>query len=186
MVFTKILSILMHIQNMIKIHQLIHKILSINKILMLIQGHNSVENLRKIKCNFLNLDLIYINAYINFYRKDIYDYGGKSPNRICNQIQFYLIFCVYHYMYSFDGLKHNFSQLFLWLWHMFGLAWTSDMHFEKPLILTANSMVYFYTHGSWIYTFRQLDRYLFNKNNNHKYIHLYSWCFKDNVKSSFS
>ena len=135
MVFTKILSILMHVQNMIKIHELIHKILSINKILMLIQGHSSVENLRKIKCNFPNLDPIYINAYINFYQKDIYDYGGKSPNRICNQIQFYFIFHVYHYMYSFDGLQHNFSQLFLWLWHMFGLAWTSDMHFEKFLIL---------------------------------------------------
>ena len=44
MVFTKILSVLMHVQNLIKIHQLIHKILSINKIQALIKGHNSVEN----------------------------------------------------------------------------------------------------------------------------------------------
>ena len=31
----------------------------------------------------------------------------------------------------FDGQKHEFSQLFLWLWPMFRLAWPSDMHFEK-------------------------------------------------------
>ena len=35
---------LMHVQNLIKIHQLNHKILSINKILTLIKGHNTVES----------------------------------------------------------------------------------------------------------------------------------------------
>ena len=39
-----ILSISIHLQNLIKIHKLIHKILSINKILTLIKGHNSVKN----------------------------------------------------------------------------------------------------------------------------------------------
>ena len=71
MVFTKNLSILMHVQNLIKIHQLIHRILSINKFLRLIKGHNSVENKRKIKCNCQKLDLIYQWTY-KFLSKFIY------------------------------------------------------------------------------------------------------------------
>ena len=39
-----ILSKSMHIQNLIEIHELIHKIRSINKILTSIKGHNSVKN----------------------------------------------------------------------------------------------------------------------------------------------
>ena len=39
-----ILSISMYIQNLIGIHKLTHKILSINKILTSIKGHNSVKN----------------------------------------------------------------------------------------------------------------------------------------------
>ena len=35
---------LMHVQNLIKIHQLNRKILSINKFLTLIKGYNTVEN----------------------------------------------------------------------------------------------------------------------------------------------
>ena len=42
-----ILSISMHIQNLIEIHKLIHKILSINKILTSIKGHNSLKNWSK-------------------------------------------------------------------------------------------------------------------------------------------
>ena len=45
-----ILSVSMYIQNLNGIHKLIHKILSINKILMLIKGHNSVKNWLKIAC----------------------------------------------------------------------------------------------------------------------------------------
>ena len=45
-----ILSISMHTQNLIEIHKLIYKILSINKILTLINGHNSVKNRPKIMC----------------------------------------------------------------------------------------------------------------------------------------
>ena len=56
----------MHLQNFIKIHQLIHKILSINKILTSINGHNSVENERKILFNHLNLHLVNMNAYTKF------------------------------------------------------------------------------------------------------------------------
>ena len=53
----------MHLQNFIKIHQLVHKILSINKISASIKGHNSVENERKILFNHPNLHLINNNAY---------------------------------------------------------------------------------------------------------------------------
>ena len=37
-------SISRHIQNLIEIHKIMHKILSINKILMSIKGHNAVKN----------------------------------------------------------------------------------------------------------------------------------------------
>ena len=58
----------MHVQNFIKIHQLVHKILSINKISTSIKGHNSVENERKILFNNPNLHLVNINAYTKFDR----------------------------------------------------------------------------------------------------------------------
>ena len=58
----------MHLQNFIKIHHLVHKILSINKILTSIKGHNSVENERNILFNHPNLHLVNINAYTKFYR----------------------------------------------------------------------------------------------------------------------
>ena len=58
----------MHLQNFIKIHQLIHKILSINEISTSITGHNSVENERKILFNHPNLHLVNINAYTQFDR----------------------------------------------------------------------------------------------------------------------
>ena len=53
----------MHLQSFIKIHQLVHKILSINEISTSIQGHNSVENERKILFNHPNLHLVNINTY---------------------------------------------------------------------------------------------------------------------------
>ena len=52
----------MHFQN-IKIHQLVHKILSINEISNSIKGHNSVENEQKI---LFNLHLDGIHAYTKF------------------------------------------------------------------------------------------------------------------------
>ena len=58
----------MHIQNLIEIHKLIHKILSINKILTSIKGHNCVKNLPKILCIRNNMDLVNINAYTKFYQ----------------------------------------------------------------------------------------------------------------------
>ena len=58
----------MHLQNFIKIHQLVHKILSINGISTSIKGHNFVENERKILFNHPNLHLVNINAYTKFDR----------------------------------------------------------------------------------------------------------------------
>ena len=51
----------MHKQNLI--HKLIQKILSVNKILMSIKGHNCVENYQKIAYIVYNMDLVYINIY---------------------------------------------------------------------------------------------------------------------------
>ena len=65
---TYILSISMHIQNLIEIHKLIYKILSINKILTLIKGHNSAKNWQKIMCIRYNMDLVFINVYTKFYQ----------------------------------------------------------------------------------------------------------------------
>ena len=56
----------MHLQNFIKIHQLVHKTLSINKISTSIKGHNSVENEQKILFNHPNLHLVNNNAYTKF------------------------------------------------------------------------------------------------------------------------
>ena len=58
----------MRLQNFIKIHQLIYKILYILEISTSIKGHNSVENVRKILFNHLNLHLVNINAYTKFHR----------------------------------------------------------------------------------------------------------------------
>ena len=62
-----ILSISMHIQNLIEIHKITHKILSINKILTSIKDHNSVKTLTKITWISYNMNLVYINAYTKFY-----------------------------------------------------------------------------------------------------------------------
>ena len=56
----------MHLPNFIKIHQLVHKILSLNEISTSIKSHNSVENEQKILFNYPNLHLVNINAYTKF------------------------------------------------------------------------------------------------------------------------
>ena len=62
-----ILSISMHIPNLIEIHKLINKKLSINKILTSIKSHNSVKNWPKIMCFRYN-GSVYINACTKFYQ----------------------------------------------------------------------------------------------------------------------
>ena len=56
----------MHLQNFIKIHQLVHKILNIDKILASIKGHYSDENERKVLFNHPNLQHVNINAHTKF------------------------------------------------------------------------------------------------------------------------
>ena len=63
----------MHLQNFTKIHQLVHKVRSINKILnnkisTSIKGHNSVEHEQNILFNHPNLHLVNNNAYTKFDR----------------------------------------------------------------------------------------------------------------------
>ena len=48
----------MHMQNWIKFHRIIHKIMSGNEILTITNGHNSVVNLRKLTRNNPILDLL--------------------------------------------------------------------------------------------------------------------------------
>ena len=56
----------MHIQNLIKYHELVHKILSRNNILTIAKGHNSVVNLQKLMCNSPTQDLVTVSAYAKF------------------------------------------------------------------------------------------------------------------------
>ena len=49
-------------QNLVKFHQFILKIISGNEILISIKGHNSVINMQKLTRNNPNLDLVSINA----------------------------------------------------------------------------------------------------------------------------
>ena len=53
----------MDMQNSIKFHQFVHKILSRKKNFDNTKGHNSLVNLQKLTCNNLNLDLGKVNAY---------------------------------------------------------------------------------------------------------------------------
>ena len=53
-------------QNLIKFHLLVHKILSGNEILTITKGNNSVVNFRKLMCINPNLNLVKINAYAKF------------------------------------------------------------------------------------------------------------------------
>ena len=56
----------MCIQNLVKFCPLVLKILSGNKILTSIKGHNSVANLRKMTLYNPNLDIINVNMYTKF------------------------------------------------------------------------------------------------------------------------
>ena len=60
------LSMKMYIQNLVKLCQLVLEILSGNKIITSIKGHNSVANLRKMTLYNPNLDLINVNEYTKF------------------------------------------------------------------------------------------------------------------------
>ena len=50
-------------QNLIKFHQFVNRILSGNEILTITKGHNTVVNFRKLTCLNPNLDLVKVNTY---------------------------------------------------------------------------------------------------------------------------
>ena len=56
----------MCIQNLVKFCPLVLKIMSGNKILTSIKGHNSVANLRNLPLYNPNLDIINVNVYTKF------------------------------------------------------------------------------------------------------------------------
>ena len=60
------LLILMHVQNLVKIHLFILQILSRNEILTSFKGRNSVMNWRKWTLNNPKLDVVKINACAKF------------------------------------------------------------------------------------------------------------------------
>ena len=63
---TRILSMMMCLQNLVSSCQFVLKILSINRILSSIKGSNSVANLRKTKIYNINIDLVNDNVYTKF------------------------------------------------------------------------------------------------------------------------
>ena len=63
---TLILSMIMCLQNLVKLCPFILKILSKNQILTSIKGHNSVANLRKIMLYIPNIDLVNDNVDTRF------------------------------------------------------------------------------------------------------------------------
>ena len=62
-----------------KICQEVLKILSGNEISVLIKGHNSGTNLRKIMCNNPKVNLAKVNAYIKF--GEILPFGSQDIER---------------------------------------------------------------------------------------------------------
>ena len=60
---TQILSVSMHMQNLVKFHQFGLKILREKEKQISMKGHNSVINLQKLMYSNPNLDLVNINAY---------------------------------------------------------------------------------------------------------------------------
>ena len=55
-------------QNLVKFHLFVLKILSGNKILTIIKGHNSVANSQELMQNNPNLDLFMVNGYANLIK----------------------------------------------------------------------------------------------------------------------
>ena len=63
---TRIMSMMMCIQNLVSFYQFVLKIMSKNRILKLIKGSNSVANLRKTKIYTSNIDLVNNTVYTKF------------------------------------------------------------------------------------------------------------------------
>ena len=76
-------------QNLIKFHQFIHKILSKNEILTTTKGHNQVVNFQKrLMHNNPNIELVNTNAYaksglIPSIRSQNFEWKLNSENKCC-------------------------------------------------------------------------------------------------------
>ena len=77
----------MHMQNLVKFHQFVPKILSDTEIPTSIKGHNSVIYFRKLMRNSPNLDVYSINAYAKFDQipSTISQNIERKPNSDINQ-----------------------------------------------------------------------------------------------------
>ena len=62
---------------------------------------------------------------------------------------------------------------------------TIRYHFEKTLDFD-RQLYGLFLHQWKLNIHIETTRYRFDNNYNHEHVHLYSWCFKHNVKSSFS
>ena len=75
----------MHILNLVKFCKFVPKILSRKDVLVSIKGHYSGTNVRKIMCNNPNLDLVNMNAYIQFGEIQKQNFGiNKGHNSSTN------------------------------------------------------------------------------------------------------
>ena len=61
----------MHMQNLIKLHWFIHKILSGNEIFTINKGHDSVVNLQKLTHNNPSLDLVKVKCLCKIWSNSI-------------------------------------------------------------------------------------------------------------------
>ena len=82
------LTILMFIQNLVRFGQFVLKLLSRNKTLTSVKGHNSVKILRKMTGNIPKKDLVNVNVHTKFDQILTYcslDIEGKRNSDI-NQV----------------------------------------------------------------------------------------------------
>ena len=78
---------LMHVQNLIKIHLFILKILSGNEILTPVKGRNTVMNWRKWMLNNSKLDVVNINACAKFGQNPFIHYQDIEWKQNSDAIQ---------------------------------------------------------------------------------------------------
>ena len=101
------LSISKCIQNFVEFRPIILKILSGNKILTCIKGHNSELNLHNLTYNNPNLYLVIINAYAKFILFHIFILKILSGNEILTRVK------GHNSVINLHNLTHNNRNLYL-------------------------------------------------------------------------
>ena len=74
-----------------------YMILSINKILTLIKGYNSVKNQPKITCIGNNMDLVYINVYAKCYQNSSICSDDIEEKHIFTQSRVMILLFIYEF-----------------------------------------------------------------------------------------